>query len=230
MKDLLSYSHLSFDLDGTILDTLEIMSVAWDIAAREFNLTCDFLEYKKEIGLPFEVIMENMGIIDDDEIIQKFYFEQTDKLSHKVKVFPFISEFIEKARYSGMSTSIITSKPRKNSENLLSKFNINVDILLCGDDACGAKPSSLPMDYVRTKLGLSKSKKIIYFGDMLNDLVFAINSGVDYCHCNFGVIGELSDLIVPQTPSIDSWDSPDINKFLSLINKKGQDNFIDIIS
>jgi HAD superfamily hydrolase (TIGR01549 family) len=200
------YSHYSFDLDGTILDTLEIMRIAWELTVQKFHLWHDFSEYKREIGLPFEVVMENLGISDEDQLIQKFYFEQTERMSSQVKIFPNFLDFLERVKLLKVSTSIITSKPRQNSESLLSKFDFDIDILLCGDDKLiGTKPSPYPMEQIKNKLGLNQEQKIIYFGDMLNDLVFSVNSNIDYCHCNFGIFGQLPEYLLPKPMSIDSW-------------------------
>lgn len=202
-----SYKHYSFDLDGTVLDTLEIMRLAWNATAEKFGLWHDFSEYKREIGIPFEAIMAHLGIADEDGEIKKHYFAHTDQLASQVKMFPHALEFINSAKQAGISTSIITSKPRENSEHLMSMYGIEVDMLICGDDHGEGKPTEQPMLRVRENLGL-QSSEIIYFGDMMSDLVFAVNSQVEYCHCDFGIVGPLSDYVVPKPPSIKSWQDP----------------------
>lgn len=78
-------------------------------------------------------------------------------------------------------------------------------MLVCGDDPIGAKPAAAPMQYVRKELELGDNAKIVYFGDMLSDIVFCVNSGIDYCHCNFGIYGPLSSCLVPTPESIQNW-------------------------
>ncbi len=202
----MKYRHFSFDLDGTIIDTLDVMERAWNETAQHFKLWHDFSEYKREIGLPFGQIMRNLGVADEELEVERYYFEQTERLVSEATLFPSVLDFMEKIKATGATTSIITSKPRRNSESILTRHDVTTDFLMCGDDPVGAKPTELPMKTVREQLGLGEGDPIIYFGDMVNDLVFSVNSEVDYCHCNFGIGGRLSDYLIPVSRSIDSWD------------------------
>ena len=199
------YRHFSFDLDGTLVDSLGVMRKAWEATVDEFHLSHDFSEYKREIGLPFPAIMKAIDIVDEEQEIEKFYFSQTEKMSESVRLIPGAYEFIGSVKSKGSDVSIVTSKPRENAENLLGRLGVQVDLLVCGDDPVGSKPSASPMQYIRSELEISDQDSSIYFGDMIIDLVFSVNSGIDYCHCNFGIGGRLSELLLPRPLSIDSW-------------------------
>ena len=199
------YEHVSFDLDGTLIDSIDVMRIAWEATVDKFHLYHDFFEYHKEVGLPFPVIMESMGIIDEEREIERFYFSKTEEFSDQIKVYDGAIEFIESLKPNGISTSIITSKPRMNTESLLDSIDLKVDMLICGDDLIGSKPTALPMQYVKKELNLGEGKKIIYFGDMLSDIVFCVNSKIDYCHCNFGIYGSLPKYLIPVPKSIQNW-------------------------
>ncbi len=199
------YNHVSFDLDGTLVDSLDIMRKAWEVTVDKFHLHHDFFEYRQEIGLPFPAIMKSINIVDEDREIENFYFSQTEDLSEQIKVYEGAVEFIESLVLNGISTSIITSKPRTNTETLLKQFNFKVDVLICGDDQIRAKPAAASMQHVRKELNLREKASIIYFGDMLSDIVFSVNSKIDYCHCNFGIYGSLPRCLVPAPKSIQHW-------------------------
>lgn len=201
----MNYRHISFDLDGTLIDSIDVMRAAWEETVDKFHLVHDFSEYKQEIGLPFHVIMNSIGVVDDDREIEKYYFSRTEKYADQVKIYSGALEFIERIKRSNMTTSIITSKPKKNTKDILKHFNISVDVLVCGDDPSGSKPSAEPMQYVRKVLGLDKDDSVLYFGDMITDIVFCINSNIDYCHCDFGIYGILPKYLVPAPISIQDW-------------------------
>ncbi len=200
-----NYTHVSFDLDGTIVDSLDVMRKAWEQTMDEFHLTHDFSEYKREIGLPFQTILGAMNIVDDDGEIEKFYFSQTERMASQIKLYEGFIEFLKTVQDLGISTSIITSKPRVNAEGLLEAFGIHVNMLVCGDDPVGSKPNAEPIEYVRAELGINDQDRIIYFGDMLSDIVFCVNSDIDYCHCDFGIYGPLSACLLPSPISIANW-------------------------
>ena len=199
------YDHVSFDLDGTLVDSIDIMRKAWEATVDKFHLHHDFFEYRQEVGLPFPAIMKSIGIVDEDREIERFYFFKTEELADQIKVYEGAVEFVNSLILSGTSTSIITSKPRENTETLLNRFDFKVDVLICGDDQIKAKPAVASMQYVRKKLNLGENASIVYFGEMLSDIVFSINSRIDYCHCNFGIYGSLPKYLVPATESIHNW-------------------------
>jgi len=199
------YTHVSFDLDGTLIDTLDVMRMAWEATIDKFHLYHDFSEYRQEIGLPFPIIMESMGIIDEEREVERFYFSQAEQFSDQIKVYDGAIEFIESLAMNDITSSIITSKPRENTESLLERFDFKIDMIVCGDDQVGAKPTAAPMQHVRKELELEENAPIIYFGDMISDIVFCVNSDVDYCHCDFGIYGPLPSHLVPAPESIQNW-------------------------
>ena len=55
-----------FDLDGVLIDSIENMRISLNQTAKSLNLNLNFKEYKKFLGLPFEKIMNKMGINKKD--------------------------------------------------------------------------------------------------------------------------------------------------------------------
>ena len=54
--------HLCFDLDGTLIDSLSLMSKSWGQVQKDFNVNQSFKEYKKYIGIPFDEILALLKI------------------------------------------------------------------------------------------------------------------------------------------------------------------------
>ena len=203
--NLRSYSNISFDLDGTLIDSLPVMEIAWKETCDRLKLKTPFESYKKHIGLPFKIILTNLNLMSLAEEISQSYFELTQKNIDQIKLFPYADELLNKLSKTEKKVSIITSKPRRNAENIIEKFELNIDVLIAGGDTEFGKPFHDPFDKLkRVQNNDSQDKDFIYFGDTINDLIFSINSNIDYCHCNFGIEGSLSELMVPRVNSINS--------------------------
>ena len=51
-----------FDLDGVIFDSRSNMQISWKKTCSRFELKKSFKEYFKNIGIPFDEILKNIGI------------------------------------------------------------------------------------------------------------------------------------------------------------------------
>jgi len=188
MKTTNNYSdiHVSFDLDGTIIDSINLMQKSWQNATQKLNIQCDFSEYSKFIGLPFNVILEKLGLTMVLDGLSREYFSFNSKNMHLVKLNPTYQETISYLDRKNISWSIITSKPKKNTLALLDYFNINCPYVICPEDVKKGKPYPDSIEKLRRDAKI-KNSKIIYVGDMLSDLQFAINSKITYVHYTNGI-------------------------------------------
>ena len=101
------YSFLIFDLDGVIFDSKKNMEHAWKKTCKKFNLKIRFDLYFKNIGLPFEKILENLKIKPKVICIEyNFWFGKNIKCS-----VPYNKDFIwkEGSLYSGASLKALNS-------------------------------------------------------------------------------------------------------------------------
>lgn len=187
--------HISFDLDGTLIDSFPVMRAAWENVCQVFSLTIPFESYRLYIGVPFEVIMSKLGLTESCEDIKKVYFDYTHENANKITLFNGQRELFFRLRECGISISIITSKPRRNAEHLVEKFGIDVDILICGDDFSVGKPHPLPMMKLTQNLNTDGSN-ILYVGDMLSDFQFAVNSDVGFIFFSGGEYSDISELVL----------------------------------
>lgn len=203
--DFDKYDHFSFDLDGTLIDSIPSMECAWERVMEKFKIDVGFSDYKTQIGKPFKKILFNLNIEDPWSEIERFYFSNTLEMVSRTRAFHGVHEFLESVRAVSKSTSIITSKPRSNVSPILDTLGLHVDVVVCSDDVSLGKPFPMALDVVEKEIGELDRSRTIYFGDVLSDLIFAVNCGVKYCHCNFGAYGKLDANLLPEEMHISSW-------------------------
>ena len=80
-----------------------------------------------------------------------------------------------------MTTSIVTSKPRVNTQAIISEKKLDVDFVISGDDLKIGKPFPEPGIKVLEKFDI-KVENMLYVGDMIFDFQFAQNLGVHFIH------------------------------------------------
>jgi HAD superfamily hydrolase (TIGR01549 family) len=159
------------------------MKVAWESSMATLNLNCSFSEYKKYIGIPFPKILETLSLLRYEKELTKLYFTHTKRLAGDIEAVYGASNVFDWAIKSGVSTSIITSKPRENAQLLCDKFNFSVDLLVCGDDERDGKPNRHAADTVLKKFKILPSE-MLYVGDMPVDFQFSLNVGMKFIFFN----------------------------------------------
>ena len=171
--------HVSFDLDGTLINSFPVMKKAWEHATAELSIKCGFSNYKKYVGLPFPKIMEQLGLEAYERDLSDLYFATTKALRHEVSMIDGASDLLSTLKSRGYSVSIITSKPRMNAELVVEQMGFEYDLLVCGDDYIRGKPDPIAGRDIFKNFDVEPSE-VLYVGDMIFDFQFALNSGMDF--------------------------------------------------
>jgi HAD superfamily hydrolase (TIGR01549 family) len=171
--------HVSFDLDGTLINSFATMKIAWEIATSELNINCGFAEYRRYVGLPFPKILNLLGLSNFEIELNQLYFANTRRLYDQIPLIEGADEILRWCRDQDLGTSIITSKPRRNSELILEKMGFEVDKLVCGDDLSRGKPDPMAGHLLCEAFTLAPAD-VLYVGDAIFDFQFALNAGMDF--------------------------------------------------
>jgi len=180
---------VGFDFDGVIVNSLSVMEKSWSELCDKYNINIPFSAYKKNIGLKFNIILENIGV--DKylfEAVHKDYFRGTNYYKNDILLYPEVMQTFESLKEKDVSTFIITSKPRANTLSLLEIFGIRVELLVCADDVIQGKPHPESGFQVNKKFG---NKPVYYVGDMDCDRQFAENCNFNFIYASYGY-GDLS--------------------------------------
>lgn len=185
-------SHISFDLDGVIIDSLNTMMASWKDTQDKFDIAIPFDNYKKNIGRPLPDILSIIGIASHQiHDVASFYIQHTSMHSRLTTVHHDIVSLIAEMLDRDIRVSIVTSKPRVRAESIVKDLFNNVDIsnliLVAPDDLPSkrGKPCPDPILLACCMLGCDPSETI-YVGDMEVDKVAAQRAGVHFVHASWG--------------------------------------------
>ena len=175
--------HISFDLDGTMINSIPLMKLSWENVSSRLNLGIGFEEYRKNIGLSFSQICKNLSLERLELETYDLYFKFNQENMDKIKPINGLKECIEWMSVSNIDWSIITSKPKITTMPILELFDLNPKVLITADDIENGKPYIDSSQLLTSQLS-DKINKIYYVGDTTIDHLFAVNSGFEFIEFN----------------------------------------------
>lgn len=202
--------HLVFDLDGVLIDSLNIMRAAWNSAMFKSGMEIDFNSYKKHIGLPFHVILENLGIPNSkfDEI-KTYYDEESVKSIDKIQIYEGVNPGLQQLKNVGFKLSIFTSKDKKRTKQIVDLyFPATFDCVVTPEDLAPNRGKPAPDGILLSCLkNQSSPNETIYVGDMKVDSMAAHEAGVTFVYASWGYGDELnsSNIWFDRFSSLGDW-------------------------
>ncbi len=171
--------HISFDLDGTLIDSIPLMKLSWENVNSKLNLGIGWEVYRKNIGLPFSQICKNLSVEGLESEIYDLYFKFNNDNVNKIKPMDGLQDCVDWLNSNNIDWSIITSKPKLTTAPILDLFNLNPRVLITSDDIKDGKPHSESSQLLRSQLS-NRINKIYYVGDTTIDHLFSINSKFEF--------------------------------------------------
>jgi len=159
-----------FDLDGTLVDSLEAIVNAVEKASESRGLKCDSAKVVKMIGLPLENIFGVLAPdLSEQEIQQLVHEYRKYYMAHHLEnttIRPSGQLVLRKLKAKGLKLGIITSKYGKPVMSVLSHFDIAelFDVVVTGYEVKKHKPEPDVVLEAAKRLGV-KPKQCIVVGD-----------------------------------------------------------------
>jgi len=181
-----------FDVDGTLIDSLDVMTEAAKKVAKEFNLRGDIEKVREMVGLkPENVIRQIFGLSDDKEI-QNFKRRWSEEAlimlidQGKGKLFPDTLKVMQTLKNKGYKIGLGSSLLRHMIENIAKAYGFfeYVDAYVGSDEVERGKPEPDTFLEVARRLNVSPNEAIVV-GDTLYDIIAGLKGGfltvlVDY--------------------------------------------------
>lgn len=180
-----------FDLDGTILDTLQDLKNAVNHGLNFYNLPEKDLEYvRKAIGNGTTVLIQRCtpSSLNDNERLAVFTEFKSYYLSHYAdytKPYPGIKGLLEKL-HGKVRLAVVSNKDNDLTNKIIKKeFNNFFDIIQGSYLNHPKKPDPYLINKIIKENNINKSD-CLYIGDTNVDKESANNAGLPYLLVNYG--------------------------------------------
>ncbi|MDO5089809.1 MAG: HAD family hydrolase [Leptotrichiaceae bacterium] len=219
----MKYNLILFDLDGTLVNTLEAIAKSGNSAFEELGLKTYPVDYFNNlIGHGVNGIVDKIFNIENydksgidkekvKETVRKYYKRYFD---YNVCLYTEIDRLMDFLEENNIKKGIVTNKDQelalKTTESRLSRWSFT-DIIGADDSKYPRKPDPYGINKISEKLGMSK-EKILYAGDMEVDVETAHNAGIDIVYCNWGFGNRKGEKNIPEIIKVS-----DVNKFIEKI-------------
>ena len=168
---------LLFDLDGTLIDTAADFIYVLNTQRLKHGFDAlDQQSIRNTVSNGARALTQlAFGGVEGEEQFENYRAELLDEymavVGDHAKLFEGMNEVLLSCESQNIPWGIITNKPRKFSEELLKKLNLNTrcSVLICADDVTHPKPAPESMFLAAQKLGI-QLRKSVYIGDHERDI------------------------------------------------------------
>ena len=175
-----------FDLDGTLLYTIEDICDSVNDALTKFNLpniTVD--ECVKMVGKGGRVLMEKASKLpggeEFEELLKYYIGVQEANQNLKTRLYDGLDELLLKLKKDGYKIAILSNKPNEPTQAVAKQFFTKYNFDFIVGNIMGVfkpKPDKSCVDYCLQNLN-SKPEECIYVGDSDIDMLTAKGSNLD---------------------------------------------------
>ena len=189
------YKHIFFDLDGTLLESLNDIRSALNISFKEMgkNVSYTLSECRPFIGNGLYVTIERaikpLGFSkEEEETFTKLVFKNYETEQGKTAI-PYKGEIeaLNELKKHGVSLYVVTNKPEYLAYQILNKtYGEHFFKEIYGQvEGRGVKPSPDAINEIVQKYSIDKSD-CLYVGDSEVDITTAENASIDSLLVTFG--------------------------------------------
>lgn len=172
-----------FDMDGTIINSVELIAECWSKAFKKHGIRIEPQDIYRVVGLPADTILEKYTGTKNPRLHNSI-LEQArkcfeEKMNPNTLLYNDVLETIKQLRENNKLCGIVTSSSCKRTIELLEKLDIieYFDTIQCYQGKLRGKPYPDLLLSALNKLGI-KPSQAIYVGDSYIDYLTAKNTGV----------------------------------------------------
>jgi HAD superfamily hydrolase (TIGR01509 family) len=174
-----------FDMDGTLIDSVDLHAKAWQDAFRDFGHEFDFKAIRDQIGkggdqlLPLFLTREEIDTKGPDleehrgHVLKERYLSQ-------IKAFPKVTELFRRIRADSIKIALASSAKAQELRTYEKIAGIEglVDVETSSDDAEKSKPHPDIFQAAMAKLGDTHKSEVVVIGDAPYDAEAAGKAGL----------------------------------------------------
>lgn len=187
------YKAIIFDLDGTLMDTLEDLGAAVNTALKAHGFPGHTrTEYSGMVGhgvrnLVHQALPEGVSTQIEEACFDAFMEYYTGHLDVYTRPYPGMVELLEELDSAGVKLAVASNKFQSGAEFLVRKYFPNVHFVAILGNAPGMplKPDPAIVSTVLEACG-EEISHIALVGDSLTDMRTAANAGITGIAVNWG--------------------------------------------
>lgn len=184
----MKYKAVLFDMDGTVLDTLEDLKSAVNCTLAEFHMPQLSLEQVRcYVGNGARRLIEQaVPAGSSEETVDKVlsWFKAYYERHCLITTGPYagIIPLMERLKAQGIKMAVVSNKPDEAVKELAERFFPGLLELAAGQkDSVPRKPAPDMVELAMVQMGVTKAESV-YVGDSEVDVLTAANTGLD-CIC-----------------------------------------------
>ena len=187
------YKAIIFDLDGTLLDTLDDLTAAVNYALQKKNLPLRTREEVRSfVGNGILKLMERSAGADNialaPDLLQQFKGYYASHCADETKPYDGVMKLLESLKNKGVYTAVVSNKADfavKKLADFYFKDLLNLAVGENEEKGIKRKPDPASLIAVIDELGVEKTETV-YIGDSEVDIQTAKNAGVDCISVSWG--------------------------------------------
>jgi phosphoglycolate phosphatase len=175
-----------FDLDGTLLDTVDAISAALNQALAEYSLgPLPVAEVRVMIGRGGPMLIERalarLATVMDasaQAALMERYFQHYERIEvgaeHSARVYQGAGECLQQLHHLGLRLAVVTNKQKHLAAALLGRLGLAewIEVLIGGDSCARRKPDPQPLLMACEAMQLQPAQALM-IGDSVNDVLAA---------------------------------------------------------
>ena len=191
------YKAVIFDLDGTLLNTLDDLADSCNyVLAGKGLRTYPVEQYRGFVGSGAAILMrrihpEGTPQAELDDSLTKFSEYYSAHKDVKTAPYPGIADLLKRLRAAGIRLCVLSNKPHEISVQIVKQYfgEDTFDMILGKSPAFPVKPDPASCLYILSELGLDRGG-VLYVGDSNVDIRTAKNAGLTGCGVCWGFRSE----------------------------------------
>lgn len=177
--------HVLFDVDGTLIDTVDFHAWSWERTFRQFGKEVRFRAIREQIGKGSDQLLPAFW---SDEELQRLGDELRNyrgalfrrEYLPRVRPFPCVRELFEQIRGDQKRIAVASSSKRDELEKFLEIARVAdlIDVKIAADDAERSKPHPDIFEAALRALGGADPREAMVIGDTPYDAQAASTAGL----------------------------------------------------
>jgi len=167
-----------FDVDGTLIDSNYLHTVAWSRALRDGGDWAAMNAIHRLVGMGGDQLTERiLGRADDDAVAR--WRRHYETMLDEVTVFPGGPQLLDALHHAGLRVVLASSSPAEHVEQMVERLGVGavIDAATSADDAAVSKPAPDIFNAALAAGNVDRHRAFV-IGDSIWDIQAARSAGI----------------------------------------------------